>query len=458
MEALTDNKLESILKKQRDFFASHQTKSISFRIESLKKLKASIEKYEIEIATALKKDLNKSFEEAYLTEISIVNQEISFHLKNIKTWSKPEHVETPLHILPSSSKIVFEPLGLALIISPWNYPFQLLINPLIGAISAGCCAVLKPSPYTPHTSEIMDKIIKEIYDEKYVAIVQGGREENELLLKKRFDIICFTGSPSLGKVVMRAASEHLTPVLLELGGKSPCIVDAEANLDIAAKRIAWSKTINAGQTCIAPDYLLVHENVKDKLIEKIAKEFKSTYGENAAESKFYPRIVNEKAFERLEKLMQHGTIYCGGKTDKVNRYIEPTIIDNVETDFPIMQEEIFGPLLPVLTFKNTSEAIQFVNDYEKPLALYYYGKKSKAEEVILKTSSGGTCINDGLMHIANHNLPFGGVGNSGTGRYHGYYSFLSFSNQRGVVSTPTWFDVPFKYIPFKFFNLIKKII
>jgi aldehyde dehydrogenase (NAD+) len=458
MEGLTNSKLDSIIKSQRDFFGTYQTKSVDFRIQSLKKLKVSIKKYEIEIADALKKDLNKSFEEAYLTEISIVNQEIDFHLKNIKKWSRPQFVDTPMHILPSTSKIIYEPLGLVLIISPWNYPFQLLFNPLIGAISAGCCAVLKPSPYTPYISELMDKIIKEIFDEKFVAIVQGGREENELLLQKRFDIICFTGSPALGKVVMRAASEHLTPVLLELGGKSPCIVDAEANLDITAKRIAWSKTINAGQTCIAPDYLLVHENVKDKLIEKIAKEFKSTYGENAAESKYYPRIVNKKAFERLEKLMQHGTIYCGGKTDKANRYIEPTIIDNVETHFPIMQEEIFGPLLPVLTFKNTSEAIQFVNDNEKPLALYYYGNTSKAEEVLLKTSSGGACINDGLMHIANHNLPFGGVGNSGTGRYHGHHSFLAFSNHRGVVSTPTWIDVPFKYVPFKFFNLIKKFI
>ncbi|MBU3659203.1 MAG: aldehyde dehydrogenase family protein [Flavobacteriales bacterium] len=458
MENLTENRLNSILEKQRSYFASHETKNIDFRISQLKKLKAVIQKYQAEITKALHADLRKSEQEAYLTEISIVNQEIEYHLSNIREWSQLKKVQTPIHLLPSKSRIQYEPLGIALIIAPWNYPFQLLFNPLVGAISAGCTTVLKPSPYTPSIAALMDKMIKEIFDEKYVAIVQGGKEENELLLKKRFDIIFFTGSPMLGKVVMRAAAEHLTPVILELGGKSPCIVDESANIAIAAKRIAWSKTINAGQTCIAPDYLMVHESVKDELLAKIEEEFVKMFGADSQKSEFYPRIVNDKALERLKKLMQHGTIRFGGKIDEADKFISPTIIDNVKEDYPIMQEEIFGPLLPVLTFKNIQESIDFVNKNEKPLALYVYSNSKIANEVLFKTSSGGACVNDGLMHIANHHLPFGGVGNSGMGGYHGHKSFLAFSNEKAFVNSSTLIDLPFKYVPFKYFNWIKKII
>lgn len=458
MENLTENRLNSILEKQSSYFASHETKNIDFRISQLKKLKAVIQKYQAEITKALHADLRKSEQEAYLTEISIVNQEIEYHLSNIREWSQLKKVQTPIHLLPSKSRIQYEPLGIALIIAPWNYPFQLLFNPLVGAISAGCTTVLKPSPYTPSIAALMDKMIKEIFDEKYVAIVQGGKEENELLLKKRFDIIFFTGSPMLGKVVMRAAAEHLTPVILELGGKSPCIVDESANIAIAAKRIAWSKTINAGQTCIAPDYLMVHESVKDELLAKIEEEFVKMFGADSQKSEFYPRIVNDKALERLKKLMQHGTIRFGGKIDEADKFISPTIIDNVKEDYPIMQEEIFGPLLPVLTFKNIQESIDFVNKNEKPLALYVYSNSKIANEVLFKTSSGGACINDGLMHIANHHLPFGGVGNSGMGGYHGHKSFLAFSNEKAFVNSSTLIDLPFKYVPFKYFNWIKKII
>lgn len=458
MENLTENRLNSILEKQRSYFASHETKNIDFRISQLKKLKAVIQKYQAEITKALHADLRKSEQEAYLTEISIVNQEIDYHLSNIREWSQQKKVQTPIHLLPSKSRIQYEPLGIALIIAPWNYPFQLLFNPLVGAISAGCTTVLKPSPYTPSIAALMDKMIKEIFDEKYVAIVQGGKEENELLLKQRFDIIFFTGSPMLGKVVMRAAAEHLTPVILELGGKSPCIVDESANIAIAAKRIAWSKTINAGQTCIAPDYLMVHESVKDELLAKIEAEFVKMFGADSQKSEFYPRIVNDKALERLKKLMQHGTVRFGGKIDEADKFISPTIIDNVKEDYPIMQEEIFGPLLPVLTFKNIQESIDFVNKNEKPLALYVYSNSKIANEVLFKTSSGGACINDGLMHIANHHLPFGGVGNSGMGGYHGHKSFLAFSNEKAFVNSSTLIDLPFKYVPFKYFNWIKKII
>jgi len=455
---MTQEQISHLITNQRFFFSTHTTKNIDFRIQQLKKLKAVVAKYETEISNALYKDLKKSTQEAYLTEISIVNQEIDYHLANIREWTQLKKVHTPIHLLPSKSRIQYEPLGTVLIIAPWNYPFQLLFNPLIGAITSGCTAILKPSPYTPAIAELMDKIIKEIFDENYIALIQGGREVNELLLKQRFDLIFFTGSPDLGKIVMRAAAEHLTPVILELGGKSPCIVDESANIEMAAKRIAWSKSINAGQTCIAPDYLLVHENIKDKLLPLIEAEFKNMFGADAQKSEFYPRIVNQKAIERLKKLMQHGTILYGGKIDESDNYISPTIIDNVHEDFPIMQEEIFGPLLPVLTFKNCQQSIDFINKNEKPLALYVYSNSKFAKEILLKTSSGGACINDGLMHIANHHLPFGGVGNSGMGSYHGHRSFLVFSNEKAYVTSSTIIDLPFKYVPFKFFNWIKKII
>lgn len=458
MENITENNLNLILEKQRQFFAGHEPKYIDFRILQLKKLKAVVKKYESEIIIALHKDLRKSKQEVYLTEIGVVNQEIDFHLANIREWTQFKKVQTPIYLLPSKSRIQFEPLGLTLIIAPWNYPFQLLFNPLVGAISAGCTAILKPSPYTPAIATLMDKMIKETFDEKYVAIVQGGKEENEMLLKHRFDIIFFTGSPTLGKVVMLAAAEHLTPVILELGGKSPCIVDESANIDVAAKRIAWSKTINAGQTCVAPDYLLVHESIKDKLLAKIESEFVKMFGEDSQKSEFYPRIVNQKALDRLKKLMLHGTIRFGGKVDENDKFISPTIIDDVKPEYPVMQEEIFGPILPVLTFKNIQESIDFVNKNEKPLALYIYSNTKTANEVLLKTSSGGACINDGLMHIANHHLPFGGVGNSGMGGYHGYRSFLAFSNEKAFVSSSTIIDLPFKYVPFRYFNWIKKFI
>jgi aldehyde dehydrogenase (NAD+) len=458
MNYVTETEIDQLLQGQRNFFATNATKDVKFRIAQLKKLKKVVNKYEQEIAEALKKDLNKSYEEAYLTEISIVNQEINYHLKHVRQWAALKRIETPIHLLPSSSYLMTEPLGVTLIVAPWNYPYQLLFNPLIGAISSGCCAMLKPSPFTVHISQVMDKIIKETFDPNYISIVHGSFDENQMLFKRRFDLIFFTGSPMLGKVVMKAAAEHLTPVILELGGKSPCIVDASASLDKTAKRIAWSKSINAGQTCIAPDYLLVHEKVKDALIAKIAAYWKEMYGADAQQSPYYPRIVRTEAVERLEKLMLHGKIVTGGKVDKAQRYIEPTIIDEVKADYPIMQEEIFGPILPVLTYQSLDEAIQFVNDREKPLALYFYGKESVGMDVFSRTSSGGGCINDGLMHIANHYLPFGGVGNSGMGAYHGEESFYAFSNRRGIVSSPTWPDLPFKYVPFKLFNLIRKII
>ncbi len=446
------------IENQRAFFLTDKTKDIAFRLEQLHKLKKATLKYQKEIEDALWQDLHKSPEESYLTEISIVTGEIDNHIKHLKKWAKPKRVSTPFYLLPSSSKIIYEPLGLSLIVAPWNYPFHLLINSLVGSISAGGCSILKPSPDAPTVAKVMQEMIEDTYHSNYIAVVQGGRETNTILFNERFDIIFFTGSPGVGKVVMKAASQHLTPVVLELGGKSPCIVDADANINIAARRIAWGKMINAGQTCIAPDYLFAHRSIKNELLDKIALNIKEMYGGNIKESRFYPRIVNHRAIERLEKLMKQGDIHSGGEVDKTDRYIAPTIIDNVEPDFLIMQDEIFGPVLPVMSFENIDETIEYINKNEKPLAFYYFGKNKKAKDILAKTSSGGVCINDTLMHILNHNLPFGGVGNSGTGKYHGKKSFMAFSNERAVMTTPTRIDLPLKYAPFKYFKLIKKLV
>jgi aldehyde dehydrogenase (NAD+) len=446
------------IENQKAFFATNQTTAISFRLEQLRKLKTAILKNRNSIENALWEDLHKSPEEAYLTEISIVTGEIDNHIKHLKKWAKPKKVSTPLHLLPSSSKIIYKPLGVALIVAPWNYPFQLLINSLVGAISSGCCSVLKPSPDSPTIAKVMEAIIVENFHSNYISLVQGGRETNSFLFSQRFDIIFFTGSPKVGKVVMKAAAENLTPVVLELGGKSPCIVDVDANIDIAAKRIAWGKLINAGQTCIAPDYLFAHQSIKDELLNKIAINFKEMYGDNIKQSRFYPRIVNERAIDRLAGLLNQGKIHTGGEIDAKERFITPTIIDNVEPNFLVMKEEIFGPILPVMTFEHIDETINYINKNEKPLAFYYFGKNKKAKEVLAQTTSGGACINDTLMHITNHKLPFGGVGSSGMGKYHGHESFLAFSNKRAVLNTPTWIDLPFRYVPFKYFKFIEKIV
>jgi len=458
MEDTSRAKIESLVSAQRAFFNTHTTRDLEFRIGNLKKFRAAILKYETKIADALWLDLHKSPEEAYLTETSIVLGEIECHLKHLRSWAKPKRVPTPLPILPSSSHIFYEPLGTALIIAPWNYPFQMLLNPLVGAISSGCCVLLKPSPYTPRIAKVMEELVAGIFDPAYVAMVQGGREVNQILLEQRFDVIFFTGSPALGKIVMQAAAQFLTPVVLELGGKSPCIVDAGANVKLAARRIAWGKCINAGQTCIAPDYLYVHHSVKDQLVKEFAIAVEEMYGKEIKESRFFPRIVNTKAIERLQKLMQHGKISYGGAVDVTQKFIAPTIIEDVQPDFPIMQEEIFGPLLPVMTFNNLDTALDYINSNEKPLAFYYFGPAKVARKILIKTTSGGGCINDTLIHIANHRLPFGGVGNSGMGNYHGKFSFQVFSHSRAIVSSVTWIDLPFKYAPFKFFKWVKKIL
>ena len=450
--------ITATLESQRKFFNSGATLDIEFRKQMLQRLLNAMQKWEKPLAEALWNDLHKSYEEAYMTELSIVKGEIRNHLKHLASWAATKRCASPLKMFPSRSKVMTEPLGNTLIIAPWNYPVQLLLNPLVGAISAGCTAILKPSPYVPNVSMVLEQMIDDTFDDEYIAIVQGNRDVNKALLAERFDLIFFTGSPVLGREVMAAAAKNLTPIVLELGGKSPCIVDKEADIKIAAKRIAWGKSLNAGQTCIAPDYLLVHQDIKEQLVEALYKAFRSLLGRKPNKTKHFVRIVSDSAFRRLVGYLDNGVIRFGGSHDIEERFIEPTLLDNVSPEAPVMQEEIFGPIFPLLTFSDTEEAIAFVRKREKPLALYYFGDTAKGEEVLRRTSSGGACLNDVIMHIANENIPFGGVGNSGMSSYHGEESFRVFSHRKSVVTTTTRYDVPFRYMPYRLFSLIKKLM
>ena len=458
MENFSSEKIKSIVVAQREYFASGATLSYEFRRKQLKTLLAALEKWNSRLCEALWSDLHKSAEEALLTEISIVTGEIKNHLSHLKGWMKRERCATPIKMMPSRSYVMSEPLGCSLIISPWNYPVQLLLNPLVGAISAGCTALLKPSPYVPNVSATLEAMIKECFEERYIAVVQGNREVNKQLLAERFDFIFFTGGHQLGKEVMLAASANLTPVVLELGGKSPCVVDAGADVNIAARRIAWGKTLNAGQTCIAPDYLLIHSSLKGEFIEAFKRELTRLHGEDIKQSRHFARMVSDKAFSRVSSYLRQGRAVVGGSTDASQRYIEPTLLDEVLPTAPVLQEEIFGPVLPMITFEASSEAVSYIKSKDKPLALYYFGKESAGKEFLAKATSGGACINDTIMHIANENIPFGGVGDSGMGQYHGRYSFDAFSHRRSVVVTPTWLDLPFRYMPYRMFSLVKKLL
>lgn len=448
---------EHILR-QRAFFEQGKTKELDFRLKQLKTLERTIKKYEGDILDALHVDLKKSREEGYLTEVSIVLGDLKLHIAKLAQWLKPHKVPTPVHLLPSKSYTVFEPFGVTLILSPWNYPFQLLLNPLVGAISAGNCAILKPSHFSPATNEVIKTIIREAFPPEYVCVLEGGAEQTHRMLEEKFDFIFFTGSTSFGKEVMKAAAEHLTPVVLELGGKSPCIVDLGCDVKVAAKRIAWGKLLNAGQTCVAPDYILVHKSLERPLIDALQVYMTEFYGEDASLSPYYPRIIHAGAFNRLKSYLQEGEIVFGGKTDENGRYISPTVMRNIKEGSAILENEIFGPILPILTYEQTDEAVNYINARPKPLALYYFGKLKQGEEVLKRTSSGGACINDVVVHIANHNLPFGGVGDSGMGKYHGIYSFQAFSNERSVMISPAKLDFVFKYVPFKYFPMLKRFV
>lgn len=449
-----------ILENQRAFFASGRTCGYAFRRAALERLKAEIKTHLAPLYEALWADLHKSAEEACLTEIGITLREIDDQIGHLHRRMHPRRVGTPLFLQPSRSRIVYEPFGCVLILAPWNYPVQLTLAPLAGAVAAGNCAVLKPSPYTPNVSAVIRQIVESAFPPDHVAVVEGHREVNEALLAERWDYIFFTGSPELGRTVMRAAAEHLTPVTLELGGKSPCIVDNSADADIAARRIVWGKFLNAGQTCIAPDYLLVHQNIKAPLLERIKCHIRAFYGPDPKESPHYGRLVNDKAFERVASYLGNGIILAGGETDPEQRYIAPTLLDlGRPTDgVPVMQAEIFGPVLPVMEFVRLDEAVEFVNRHEKPLAFYYFGSPATGRDILRRTSSGGACINDTVLHIANDRLPFGGVGQSGTGKYHGAESFRTFSNRKAVLLSARSLDIPLKYPPYRHFGWIKKLL
>ena len=458
LENTTPERIEELVRKQRAFFATGTTRDVEWRRHQLREFRNGLQRWEKPLCDALWKDLHKSYEEAYMTEIGLVYGEIREATAKVGRWSRKRWRPTSLAVLPSSSYIVREPLGSTLILSPWNYPVQLLLNPLVGAIAAGCTAILKPSPYVPNVSKVLEEMIADIFEEDFVAVVQGNRTVNSELFKHRYDLVFLTGSPSLGRIAMEAQAKYLTPMVLELGGKSPCIVDKDADLKIAARRIAWGKCLNSGQTCIAPDYLFLHEDIKDAFIEAFKKELAGLYPDGTEQSDFFVHIVKDSAFDRLVGYLKDGEIVAGGRSDREKRWIEPTLLDKVSPDAPVMQEEIFGPIFPIKTFRTRDEVIDFVNGREKPLAFYYFGKASNGWDVIGRTTSGGACINDTIMHIANANIPFGGVGNSGMGSYHSERSFLAFSHERAVVKSPTWIDLAFRYMPYKLFPLIKKML
>ena len=449
-------RIGEIRAKQESYFRSGATLDVRTRKANLVAFEKAVLKWEKPLCEALWKDLHKSYEESYIAEVSILLGEIRTHIRNVGKWTRPQRRPTPMKLFPSRSKIISEPLGTALIISPWNYPVQLLLTPLVGVISSGCTAVLKPSPYVPEVSDVIEKMIRDTFPEEYVAVVQGDRNVNTALLEQRWDMIFFTGSPSFGRAVMAAAAKNLTPVVLELGGKSPCIIDKDADIEVAAKRVAWGKSLNAGQTCIAPDYLMLHKNIKDKFLSELEKAFGELLGDDPQKSEHFVRIVNDAAFERLKGYLADGEVVFGGKTDKDERYFSPTVLDHVSPDSPVMQEEIFGPIFPVQTFSSLDDVIRFVSMREKPLALYYFG--SQGDKVLKHTTSGGSCINDVIMHIANENVPFGGVGMSGMGSYHHKRTFDVFTHYRSVISTPTWIDLPFRYMPYMWFNAVKRLL
>ena len=451
MENTSAERIRELVERQRAFFAAGTTRDVKWRIARLKAMKAGLEKWEKALCDALWTDLHKCYEEAYMTEIGLVYGEIGEAIRKTAVWARRKRKRTPLTGVPSSSYIVREPLGCTLIMSPWNYPVQLLLNPLVGAISAGCTAILKPSPYVPHVSAALEGMIADTFPEDYVALVQGNRVVNGELFKHRYDLVFLTGSPSLGRIAMEAQARYLTPMVLELGGKSPCIVDRDADLTLAARRIAWGKCLNSGQTCIAPDYLFLHEDIKEAFIASFQRELAGLYPDGTEQSDKFVHIVKESAFDRL-------VIVSGGRYDRSRLWMEPTLLEDVSPDAPVMQEEIFGPIFPILTFRDRKEVAAFVNAREKPLAFYYFGKEADAWDLIGQTTSGGACINDTIMHIANSHIPFGGVGNSGMGSYHSERSFLAFTHERAVLKTPTWIDLKFRYMPYRLFGLVKKML
>ncbi|MBC5772664.1 aldehyde dehydrogenase [Pontibacter sp. KCTC 32443] len=442
-------RIQALLTSQRAFFADGHTLPVAFRKEQLRKLQRVLKQHEQELFDALYADFRKPALEAFGTEIGFIELELKLALKSIEDWACPRRVPETLINFPARSYVYPQPYGVTLIISPWNYPLNLLFTPLIGAMAAGNCAILKPSEIAPNTAAVVNRLITQNFDERYLAVVEGGVETSQELLAQRFDYIFFTGSTQVGRIVMKAAAEYLTPVTLELGGKSPAIVVSDTDLELAARRICWGKFLNAGQTCVAPDYVLVQEDVKEEFIQQMAQCIKEFYGEQPLNSPDFARIINDNHFQRLSAMLTPEHVRIGGETDAADRYIAPTVLDNIAWDHPSMQEEIFGPVLPILTFETIDEAIKIVNRHEKPLALYFFSANKLYQQRILhEVTFGGGCINDTISHLANPNLPFGGVGSSGLGSYHGIASFDVFSHQKSVLHRGTWLDLPFRYPPY----------
>ena len=447
---MKQEEIQQIREKQRQFFLSGHTLSVENRIQALKRLKDAIKRHEKEINAALKADLGKSATESYMCEVGLSLSEISFMISHTRKFAREKRVLTPLSQYVSRSYVKPSPYGVCLIMSPWNYPFMLTIDPLADALAAGNTAILKPSAYSPHTSQVLKTIIEECFEPSYVAVITGGRAENTCLLQEPFDYIFFTGSQAVGKEVMSQAAKHLTPVTLELGGKSPCIVDETANLKLAARRIVFGKFLNCGQTCVAPDYLYCHEKIKDRLIEEIRLQIQKQFGPEPLNNENYGKIINEKHFNRLLGLMDSQKVVWGGASRKEQLRIEPTVMDNVTWEDPVMQEEIFGPILPVLTFSNLKEGVKKLNTLEHPLALYFFSQnKGAIRYVTEKCQYGGGCINDTIIHLATSRMGFGGVGASGRGAYHGKVGFDTFSHKKSMVDKKTWLDLPMRYQPYQ---------
>ncbi|MFD0590087.1 aldehyde dehydrogenase [Paenibacillus sp. GCM10027627] len=453
----TQDAVLEMLEEHRNYFRQGMTVSAAFRLEQLGKLKRAIIRYEGDLIEALHRDLRKSEAEAYGSEIGLVLNSISYTMKQLSKWMKPRKVKTPIQLFGTKSRIMAEPYGTVLIIGPFNYPVQLVLEPLVGAIAAGNCAVIKPSESSRHVSAVINRMISDTFDSAYIRVVEGEKEATSALIHSPFDYIFFTGSTGVGKIVMEAASKNLVPVTLELGGKSPVIVDRTANLELAAKRIAWGKCMNAGQTCIAPDYMLVHEEVKEAFVQKLVETIKTFYGEDPMKSPDYGRIINERQFDRLAAILEADAreIVHGGGVDRLDLYIEPTLIEvgraiDVKVGGAAMEDELFGPLLPIITYENLNDAIRFVQNRPKPLALYLFSEDKAIQERVMGTLSfGGGCVNDTLSHIINHHLPFGGVGSSGIGGYHGKHSFDLFSHHKSVLQRSTRFETGILFPPYK---------
>lgn len=447
---MTEQEIKNLVTRQSNYFQTGATLPVSSRITALRRLYTAISSNEKEIHNALKKDLGKSGFESYMCETGLVLEEISYMLKHIQRFASEKKVRTPLAQFHSRSYQKPSPYGVVLIMSPWNYPFMLTLSPLVDALAAGNTAVVKPSAYSPYTSEVLQKILSQCFDPQYVAVVTGGRAENTCLLKEHFDYIFFTGSQAVGKEVMRNAAEHLTPVTLELGGKSPCIVDQTADIKLAARRIVFGKYLNCGQTCVAPDYIYCHHAVKDRLIKEVQKQIQKQYGKQPLRNPNYGKIINEKHFDRILGLIDEKKVVHGGNSDRKTLRIEPTVLDQVTFQDAVMQEEIFGPLMPILTFDNLDDVIRKINSLSHPLALYFFtSDKAAAKKVTSRCGFGGGCINDTIIHLATTEMGFGGFGESGMGAYHGKIGFDTFSHYKSIVDKKTWIDLPMRYQPYQ---------